>query len=400
MPKKLTELTVFISSPSDMSGERTLIERALEKISQDTQATHGVLLKALRWERDVVPGLGDGAQSVIDSQIGKNYDIYIGLLGTYFGTPTAKFSSGTEDEYRAAYERYVAKPEDLRVLFYFKTSTEDVFSIDTEQFQKVVTFKDDIKKTAFFGTFSNQDDLLKKLTNHLQVLIAQQWDGSKWKVLSPISSHCSVTTESFKVDAEPPVVVSDDNANEMGEEGLLELLALGAEFSTRITEIMEGMTTDATAFQSAIANRATDLEAARTLNDTQKQIRSYDRMAEDMMNYEKRLKFMVPQLSIALDGSLETYLKLRSIIASEIPQMKIEFESAGASFYRLSAVVRQSRDGVNTLRDMIADIPPFTKHLRTAKQRLAGAFDTYIASATIFLSRFEVSVGPISSPGE
>ena len=56
-------------------------------------------------------------QGIINKQIGE-YDIFIGMMWKRFGTPTGKAGSGTEEEFRLAYE-YWETTKSVMILFYF-----------------------------------------------------------------------------------------------------------------------------------------------------------------------------------------------------------------------------------------------------------------------------------------
>jgi hypothetical protein len=389
MPKSLTELAVFISSPSDMSAERTLIQQAVDVLSKELESSHRLKLRALKWEEDVVPGIGETAQSVISSQIGDDYDIYIGVLGTYFGTPSGSYASGTESEFRAAYARYVAHPDSVRVLFYFKTAVENIYAMDIDQFQKVMNFRNELQETVLYGTFLNPDDLLKKLRGHLARLISDQWEGQKWKVQSPIHEPGPSSALSQGVSAN---LSSSEEQSEAEEDGLMELVAIAMEESGRINQIMVSMTEDSGILQGAFEVFTPNLQAAQSTSNPQAAVRVYDELADQMLSYEKRLASASPQLGSALEGALQAYLKLKRLVRAELPVAEEALAQTTDGLTKLHAVIKQTRETITGVRDITLAVPPFTKRLRSAKRRLAAAFDSYIASVTIFLSQFEASL--------
>jgi hypothetical protein len=148
MSKPLMQLFVLISCPADLATERQVVEAAVAETNTVLTKTHGVVLTSISWEKDLLPGIGPDAQSVINSQIEGRYDIYIGLLGARFGSETPRAGSGTEEEFNQAYKRYAAAPETVRVLFYFKNTADNVHHLDLEQLAKVIKFR---KKDALNG---------------------------------------------------------------------------------------------------------------------------------------------------------------------------------------------------------------------------------------------------------
>src|SRR5258706_4385865 len=105
MPMTFVHLSVFISCPSDMVEERAVIRAAVDEVNSVLEPNK-ILLRAIDWENDLVPGIGPDPQLVINSQIQGNYDIYLGILGARFGTRTSRAGSGTEEEFRNALELY------------------------------------------------------------------------------------------------------------------------------------------------------------------------------------------------------------------------------------------------------------------------------------------------------
>ena len=98
------------------------------------------------WETDTFPSIGKDAQSIINEQIGDDYDIFVGLMWTRFGTQTPRADSGTEEEFNLALEKLKKNPDGTRILFYFKDSSPELLSqIDLKQLEKVKEFKKQIR---------------------------------------------------------------------------------------------------------------------------------------------------------------------------------------------------------------------------------------------------------------
>ena len=98
-------IRVFVSSPGDMSQEREVLEEIVQTVNRDTGQSLGLRLELFRWEVDVVPQLGPKPQHVVDRQT-PPYDVYLGILSTRFGTPTGRYGSGTEKEFKDALKNW------------------------------------------------------------------------------------------------------------------------------------------------------------------------------------------------------------------------------------------------------------------------------------------------------
>jgi len=75
-------------------------------------------LEAIRWETHTWPDVGEDAQDVINRKIGE-YDVFVGLMWKWFGTPTHRAGSGTAEEFDRAYDyfRRFGRP---KIMFYFR----------------------------------------------------------------------------------------------------------------------------------------------------------------------------------------------------------------------------------------------------------------------------------------
>ncbi len=159
MPKNAEVFKVFLSSPGDLSEERAVAARAIRAAS-DILSEKSIRLDAWKWEDDALSEFGGSAQSFIENQLG-DYDIYIGLMGAHFGTPTGEFGSGTEKEFKDALKAKEANSL-KRVAFFFKDVVLPMSELTPEkllQAQRVAEFKALIKPLGLQGFFKDSEAL-------------------------------------------------------------------------------------------------------------------------------------------------------------------------------------------------------------------------------------------------
>lgn len=123
------QIRVFVSSPGDLRRERLLVA----DVCAELRSVTGRDIRALLWEGALpkhpesppfpaeVTGLG--AQAVIDDHIRDalgGYDIYLGMMWLRVGTPTGRWRSGTEAEFRYALDGYRSAGRPRKLLFYTK----------------------------------------------------------------------------------------------------------------------------------------------------------------------------------------------------------------------------------------------------------------------------------------
>ena len=146
MAQQLTQLTIFFSGTSAVEAECAALKAVIEELNRMLAKSHKILLKVVSWPNDFRPGVNQDLQSEINRQIQGRYDIYIGVLGSRFGTPTQRAGSGTEEEFQIAVSQFLQDTTSIRVLFYFKRANQDPFTIDTKQLIKVHKFRSDLSQ--------------------------------------------------------------------------------------------------------------------------------------------------------------------------------------------------------------------------------------------------------------
>src|SRR6266536_3991342 len=105
MARSMTFVQVLVSSPSDLVDERDIVAEAVAELNTTWRKSGSVQLAVLRWETDTRPAIGGSPQSIVNAQLGDDYDIFIGIMGARFGTPTDAAGSGTEEESDRAVKR-------------------------------------------------------------------------------------------------------------------------------------------------------------------------------------------------------------------------------------------------------------------------------------------------------
>ena len=159
MPTQLDTYRVFISSPSDIIKQREIAKAAVEAMSQDYER-RGIRVEPWLWEWDAVSEFGKPAQAVIQEQLGK-YDVYVGIMGSSFGSPTEAYGSGTEEEFETALSAYQTG-QVLQVGFFFRNEQLSAKSLSThklDQLQKIQAFKTRIGAQGLYQDFDEDHQL-------------------------------------------------------------------------------------------------------------------------------------------------------------------------------------------------------------------------------------------------
>ena len=173
------EIRVFIASPSDVEEERDVLEKVIKNVNQTFAGLEPIQLRLVRWEDAVQPAVGGDPQEIINSQVAGNYEVFIGILWTRFGTPTPRSDSGTLEEFEAAMARYREDPSSVVVMFYFKDTPRAPTEIDPEQLKKVQEFRSKYEQEGIYGTFTDIRNFESTLHTHLTRLVLVRQKGLK-----------------------------------------------------------------------------------------------------------------------------------------------------------------------------------------------------------------------------
>lgn len=179
MARVITEISVFISSPGDVTDERMILEEIVSKLNPVFSKHHGLRLDLVKWETHCTPGISTDVQSNINEQIEDDYDIFIGIMWKRFGTPTPRAGSGTAEEFERAYDRYKLNQKNLRVMFYFKETPASISELDPDQLALIKGFRRKLgEEGVLYWTFKSEMEFQLLLQTHLTSKLLE-W-GKSW----------------------------------------------------------------------------------------------------------------------------------------------------------------------------------------------------------------------------
>jgi hypothetical protein len=200
MPQQAFIAQIFVASPSDVQGEREILEEVVSEMNRSSAKNAGFRLELLKWETSVHPGFGPDSQAVINEQIGDNYDIFIGIIWGRFGRKTSRAESGTEEEFDRALMRYKATGSP-QALVYFKDTPLSPSKIDSEEIKKIQLFKKKIEENGgIYGSFQDISGFQSSLRVHLSEVLQKFATSGLDKI--PMASQASVPSLSSEDEGE------------------------------------------------------------------------------------------------------------------------------------------------------------------------------------------------------
>jgi hypothetical protein len=194
MPENILKYKIFLASPSDLDEERVLVQEVIDELNLTYGDRNHLIIELIKWETHSAPGVGDtDSQSVIEKDLGFDYDIFIGMIWKKFGTNTRSFDSGTEQEFHQALNLY-KNQKLMNILFYFKDSTPSNLNlIDPEELIKIRNFKKRLElENIFYRSFSDG----KQLQSYLRIHIPIRIESSPLMAISEVKNEADIEKDS------------------------------------------------------------------------------------------------------------------------------------------------------------------------------------------------------------
>jgi hypothetical protein len=146
---------IVVASPSDVQAERDALPAVVAELNNGIAADRGVWLELARWETDAYPGFHpEGPQGLIDGILRiEDCDVLIGIFWKRFGTPVKDARSGTEHEFRRAYEAWQqCRRPHIMVYFNQRPYTPQTKG-ETDQWGQVLEFRQQFPREGLWWTY-------------------------------------------------------------------------------------------------------------------------------------------------------------------------------------------------------------------------------------------------------
>jgi formylglycine-generating enzyme required for sulfatase activity len=167
------EIRIVVASPGDVQAERDALAHIIEELNDGVAADRNVRLALSRWETDTYPGFHpEGPQGLVDAKLRiAECDIVIGIFWKRFGTPVKDADSGTEHEFRTAYESW-KKTKRPHVMMYFNQTPHAPQSPDeAEQWVKVLKFRNEFPPEGLWWKYDGAQAFERTARQHLSKFV-------------------------------------------------------------------------------------------------------------------------------------------------------------------------------------------------------------------------------------
>lgn len=371
MPSQITKYKIFLASPSDLSDERASIDDVINELNLTFGKQNNLHLELLKWETHSAPAIAiNNPQEIINSDIGNDYDLFIGLLWKKFGMPTENAESGTEEEFLNAYNRFKEDPYSLQILFYFNSSPVSISEMIPEQLQKIQNFKADIgtNKQVLYWDYQDTQQLNKFLRIHIPQRIMELHNVE--------SKELALAKKEEVLEVE---IVGEDygliDYQEMIEDNIRE----STESLSRISE--------ATVWIGEQLNKKTAEMTAMTMNGNQperKTVREFFvRTAKIMDNFAKRIEPEIPIFFEHFEKGVDALSNVINISKKDLNVEQEEIDETHESLKSLILGISSSIESMNGFLQSVKELPRMSKELNKAKSNVSDKLEDLIDNLLI-----------------
>ncbi|GAA6163310.1 hypothetical protein NBRC116590_10140 [Pelagimonas sp. KU-00592-HH] len=334
MPEKILKIRVLLSSPGNLENDRETIKEVVEQINQDTGARAGFFIDLIRWETHTWPAAGAYAQGVINEQFPKDIDVFFGMMGSYFGTPTKEWESGTEEEFRIAYKSWkqTGSPE---IMFYFSDFASGLSKIDPTQLQKVADFRKEIGELGVkYETYQDTARLQIVVRRHIGSVVDQILQGTGKESLESVAQDQSydILRNFHQLLETNPKIAQDEQAR------------AASHHMNEHNKLLVELTKSASALTKQLSKAANRLTSAHRTNNVQEMETAAQIAITALDRYKGALIDFIPTLEERMRSSLVSFQRCLEIVYSSGLQSELPLDAALIPLSELKSAYICARD--------------------------------------------------------
>jgi hypothetical protein len=358
MRKNVTVVQVFVAGPSDVDDERRQLEEVITELNLTWSHSLNIRLDLLTWRTHAVPGIGEDAQDVVNRSIPDDYDIFIGIMWSRFGSPTSRAGSGTEEEFNRALQRYRQDPTSVRLMFYFKDDPVTPSQLDINQLAKVLAFKERLDaEGVLYATFTRTFDATARIHLGRQI---QEWLATPVPAGEP-RSESPVTAQDVGVDPDDELGVFDHM-----ELFLEQMASFGAARSRAISAIFE--------LHQKVLERG---DKSAITSDIPATRRTLTWMAELLEAMVTRLRTEMPIIGETFESAMNSLGKTL-VLADEMGfAANVNTAAMHEGVDNALQTLQTDYEFLQGFRGTIANTPRMTAQLTRAKRRTLEVIDAF-----------------------
>ena len=356
----MKNVKVFVASPGDVSEAREQVEVCVGQLKRIPPFSD-LSIEVVKWETHTYPAIGPGdAQSIINSQIG-SYDLFVGILGARFGSPTDRADSGTEEEFNRAFDSY-KENQKPQIMFYFFNKTASIFNLDSSQLQKVLAFRSKLKKLRP-GILYKDFHSISEFSTEFLVDLSQQ-----------LASLQKSESRSESPEDRP----SEEHS------GYFDAVMAYAEGFSLMTADLVSLGECISRFSNALPFFSAELERLSqqktTLDNLVDRQKVFEQLAVALDEMSGGFEETNPRVEAAFKENINHYIQAislnRDLFPSEEPAIAESIEK-----FREIRELCINMDGIESLRARIDGFPNFSAVITTSKKRASANLTNFLVLA-------------------
>ena len=411
MAQILHQLTIFVSGPSPVEAEKAALRAVVEEINRRSEKTHAITLRVFGWPNDIRPGVNTDPQSEVGHQVGSDFDIYVGVLGSRFGTPTVRGGSGTEQEFDEALSRFQIDSTAVRLLFYFKRDVDDPFLIDPSQLQKVLDFRQRLgRRGVLYRDFRDTAEFTQLVREHLDGLIIDEWRDGKWsEVVAPLPKDPDPSAQAIPSVQRQPGPDSGDVQGEDDELGVLEYAAAVHEAFDAFVAALNAIAQETNRVGDQIRERSAEVDL---INEELKQQKAVGGSSDQQQFLAKARK--------TIDLSADNLNDFATAMAPNVEEFKVQnramFDNMRRAFQagaemgprdsaedrealsKLIPIIHESRKNVMAFQASISHVPGLTGRFKRSRKRSAAILGEVVAELSFSIQEATAFLEEMGGP--
>lgn len=392
MARHIQQIGVFISSPSDVALERDIAEEAIQEINRIRGNSEGFSLLPVRWERDVGSQFGSHPQSIINQQIGDEYDIFVGIMCSTFGSTAENFGSGTEEEFERALQRVEVSEKPTEILFYFKDPRKSESPIDAHQFLKVDGFKQKIASKGVYCEFETPEGLKTSLLADLSKATDRFLSSSK------VTSLAESSGGNEKPETGCKLIETDDFDEDIG---ILELSDIVFDSLENFNDTLSSIGSATTRFGLRIEEKTLELgklpKSGNARQDQKKSKPYIEKIAAEMQRLSHKIDLETPIARKDFSMALKAMQRAVLVMGQDGLSKGSDNDDLARQLRDLKVQIEGVVPKLSEFKTSIANMPRLTSKLNQAKRRALGSIDELIKFVTDACSIVEKTLGALES---
>jgi len=385
MPRNITSLQVFVASPSDVNEERECLEAIVSELNLVWAETLGVQLELVRWETHAKPGFGREPQDVINTCVGDEYDIFIGVMWSRFGTPTTKADSGTHEEFQRAYERFKKNPDEVSIMLYFKNQPIAPADIDPDQIKKINSFKEELGPAG--GLYFQFDDT-KEFNSLVRIHLGKEIQIWKSRLEDGDSKLISIEPADT---AQNVIPAAHETQHEDESAGFIDAILEGVEHFGRLESIAETMGETIAELGVKFETTTGDLNSLGDLSsesEMRKALKIANKLAKDMDFFVRQFKADIPVFAGAYQNGINSFAQSVSLLPEfNLEEKDFSVAEAVEVLNDLDASVKTMMENTGEFKYTMEGIPNITIPFNKAKRKTIRVLDQFLDESGKFLRR-------------